>query len=506
MQISDDLKWKSVLTRMASIPEGLDYLRSLDVLESEITYWMEDGLRDYVIQVESLLTKAFWHTDECFERSSSATNSSIPIFVNSYAAFSMLQQPLSPLLLNEEKMGTGRKGSVYSQSSLNGVSNGIGNIISTTMTSQQQQLLQQSLDCNSAPLDLEGLIRLPWAIEAKYSTAKPQTTSEYLKIDTFLDISDLQQPISDDVVSDTNRLVKVRGVILDSKGFAIAQPIAINRIISSTLMIGINPVLSDGSVVPANEIRPQRRKSLNSTTNNQNVPTSTGTRESNGRRSSASPVPDDSDQPVSSQVNLFEWTECTPTDRQGNRMVDIGDGLFCVEIQNKPVKFIFSRVAPISNNHVPAGFNSQRPRSEVPFSSTRNSFQDPNLLTPNRYSGGYLYLKEVQYILRLETKQSLYVPMPRHFLGELGRSSDGYSILKNYHIIHKLITVARKDSNEALDRAAALWALGHIGSTDLGYTSISHIDSSLVEWAIDNVIECLNLNLRGTFFGKFTCI
>jgi hypothetical protein len=51
-----------------------------------------------------------------------------------------------------------------------------------------------------------------------------------------------------------------------------------------------------------------------------------------------------------------------------------------------------------------------------------------------------------------------------------------------------------------LDLRAALWALGHIGSTELGLTSILNADSMFLEWCIENVCSCAHFSIRGTFF------
>eukprot|EP01035_Chromulina_nebulosa_P018275 gene18275-23952_t len=61
----------------------------------------------------------------------------------------------------------------------------------------------------------------------------------------------------------------------------------------------------------------------------------------------------------------------------------------------------------------------------------------------NRLSNGYVYLIEIQYYFRIQTQQSLFVPMPRHFFATV-----------------------RKDNNNDSLKSSAFWSLGHIGSTD----------------------------------------
>ena len=92
---------------------------------------------------------------------------------------------------------------------------------------------------NSEVLDLEGMLRIPWNIEVKTSDASMTGASgagglglgrkasqqasqskntEYLRIDPYLDTSDLAMSSSGGVVSDMNRFVKVRGVVLGPDG------------------------------------------------------------------------------------------------------------------------------------------------------------------------------------------------------------------------------------------------------------------------------------------------
>jgi hypothetical protein len=46
----------------------------------------------------------------------------------------------------------------------------------------------------------------------------------------------------------------------------------------------------------------------------------------------------------------------------------------------------------------------------------------------------------------------------------------------------------------------ALWALGHISSTTLGYTAIHNFDPMFIEWCIQHCLNNSSYSLRGTFF------
>jgi hypothetical protein len=88
-------------------------------------------------------------------------------------------------------------------------------------------------------VDIEGLLRVPWNIEVKISAPSGVTSMgdpEYLKIDAYLDSSDLACPSSGDMTSDNLRIIKVRGIVLDSKGNPFFQPILNDRTIMTSLL------------------------------------------------------------------------------------------------------------------------------------------------------------------------------------------------------------------------------------------------------------------------------
>lgn len=77
-----------------------------------------------------------------------------------------------------------------------------------------------------------------------------------------VDTRDFASPLCYETSSSAQRLIKVRGIVLDSKGAPVPQAVAHNKIISSTLLAGICSIARTGKVscnVP--EGRPQRRKS-----------------------------------------------------------------------------------------------------------------------------------------------------------------------------------------------------------------------------------------------------
>lgn len=103
--------------------------------------------------------------------------------------------------------------------------------------------------------------------------------------------------------------------------------------------------------------------------------------------------------------------------------------------------------------------------------------------------------------------------MPRHIYGELARSLEGCEQLARRNVIFDAIQRVHQ-SYDALSRSvggatvspgtmdirANLWALAHIGSTELGLQAVLNIDPRFVEWCIDGVCRCAYFSIRGTFF------
>lgn len=128
-------------------------------------------------------------------------------------------------------------------------------------------------------LDLHGLLRVPWNMEVKLTTQaayQALSSPEYLKVDTFLgfdtkyhvtfmvniitwycvpDVSELSSPFCFETTSDSSRLIRVRGIVLDGKGYPYGQIIPQNKIISNTLMAGVCPINKDGRITNTSDGR-----------------------------------------------------------------------------------------------------------------------------------------------------------------------------------------------------------------------------------------------------------
>ena len=331
-------------------------------------------------------------------------------------------------------------------------------------------------------MSLESLVRIPWNIEVKLSTQasysqahsiSSSTATEYIKVDTFLDISNLQR-VND--INYSSQIVKVRGIVVDVKGTPSAQPIATNRIISNCLMAGVSPIFRDGNIENLSELKAwNRRKGQGTIVTNET----------------------DIDTPVTqNNEKLYDWSQCKPGHRQGH-VIELGDNKFSVEIAGEPAVWIFSRSLQSLGNIRRGSDKVSTSRG----SSLVDSFMGGSTFRgDSSRSGGFVYLTEVQYHIKLESGLGLSVPIQRHLYGELARSIEGIATLTRNDIIFKLIKIANDNNISLCERKNALWSLGHIASSDLGYAAIDHVDASFTEWVVSQALTHQIYSFRCTFF------
>lgn len=77
---------------------------------------------------------------------------------------------------------------------------------------------------------------------------------------------------------------------------------------------------------------------------------------------------------------------------------------------------------------------------------------------------------------------------------------EGFDILIQRGILYDLLRTARSTSSSNDELRAALWALGHICSSEMGFASVCNIDSDFMEHCIERVTKCANFSLRGVYF------
>lgn len=208
----------------------------------------------------------------------------------------------------------------------------------------------------------------------------------------------------------------MRGIVLDAKGAPVGQPVAHNKVISSTLLAGICSVSRHGKVQCNTENRPQRRKNSVTHHTRESVANGGGRQSISAAAAAAQMSSDasgDSDVPVTLQQDyLYDWSSCKPGHRQGN-VVELGDSRFSVTVPGEPVIWVFSRRAPglagggaaMTSRHARSGSMAQMSVSESFFATNNSGRSD------HSRSGNLLYLVEVQYYFRLETGHVRLLPV-----------------------------------------------------------------------------------------------
>lgn len=145
-----------------------------------------------------------------------------------------------------------------------------------------------------------------------------------------IDASELPFPLTAEISCDSLRLVKVRGVILDSKGYPTHHLIGHSKTISCCLLAGTQSVNRSGHITPGTSDTGRRNSHSNSYTTG--VPS--GTR---------SHSPTDifmEDLPVTLNCeNLYDWSQCKPHHRVGNA-VHISDNKFAVTVPGEYSKCV----------------------------------------------------------------------------------------------------------------------------------------------------------------------
>lgn len=444
----------NLLVRFLALPEGFRYLNGLDWIAPELAMWKSRKCVEYAKQVELALAKGLNSTILQHQQSHAVTPITVPA-----RAFS--RHPAAP----------------------------------------------SGLQYPDGGVDMEGFLRIPWNIEVKLSgpSVLQPLESDFIKLDTFLDSSDLGCPASNDMTSDAVRLVKVRGIVMDSKGMPSGYAVMNDKTIMSTLFCGVCPVTKAGTVLSPSDspgsagnltaggggdadVRAsvaaqhhsihRRRKSVAT------VKSSYSTPDLLGIRSSLSDAPFDAASTVDVPLSLLsghlqEWVKCKPSHRQKTRQLSQpgseGDDKFAIEVPGEPAVFIFSRYPP---NMKPTDKQSSRYNPNAPVA----------------------YLVEVHYILRLQTGQSAFLPLPRHMYGELARTSQGLKLLGGSNIILDLMASIHKHSSSSGDLISSLWALGHIASTDNGFKTVIAADPNFVPWCIDTATTSGTYSVRACAF------
>ena len=371
---------QKLLIRILSVPEGIETLEKMGWLESTISNWQRQGCFEYVHQLDTSLAKVL--NRNYLKRIAPQTTILVPTAVFEASPRSLDADP-------------------------------------------------------ELVVDLEGLFRLPWNVDVKISSINgsgmgaSSNSDDYVNTDSFLDTTALISPYRNDVLSDEQRVIRVKAMVLDSRGLPSGIPIAQDKIIKCALMCGVCPVRKDGSIVQVSEMKSvinaprivkrstpsslklsmenaNRHRSYSSNSTTLNTSTHGSSSAKMIQTTSFSEVQSMTIQPSSGREgenktvvatrrtsgsigvdHLCDWSLCKPGHR--GVMTELGDGKFSVEVPGEPVIWIFSRSLPLSQYHLSSKSNA------TPTSSSIRA-------NTSWAGGGFTYLIEVHYLLRLETK------------------------------------------------------------------------------------------------------
>jgi hypothetical protein len=353
-------------------------------------------------------------------------------------------------------------------------------------------------------IDLEGMLRVPWNIEVRVTTPSTSSNasgggshassrkppgaanelkkSEFLKIDSYLDSSDLALASSGGIVSDANCFVKVRGVVLGTDGSPGGHGITTTGVLASTLLAGRSPVTKGGDVrgVSAAFAMSEHQHEVGSRDSVEAINIALSgqgltAEEEEDPKAAIMMAPCDIP-PTQNMDNLYEWTTCTPQHRSvtGSNAVtieELGNTRFSVQVHGEPCKFIFSRVPPTAAAHEQdwkygedgdaTSKKSRRSASatasgalrmsttSVPLTDRRKSISKGSSTAPPPADAGAassaaasepkVYLLEVQYYISVLTGQALFAPQPPHVYGMLARSVEGCSLLSSGRVARRLL-------------------------------------------------------------------
>lgn len=246
------------------------------------------------------------------------------------------------------------------------------------------------------------------------------------------DATYMPSPLCHEITSDAGNLVKVRGIVLDHRGFPTGHPIPYTKVVSCTLLAGVCPVTRTGRALPPGEVKTHRRRST-ATEGAYEAVSRMSAMNTNTNSLAECPLPNSGnsyDLPVSYYLDAqYDWSSCKATHRQ-NHFTELPDGLFSVTVPGEPVVLIFSRRSPsnvASNNSTMTrmgrsgsigmgGLASiQENVTKPPTGNAGRRTPSPSPVMPPpapvdtgggrdvARASGLVWLVEVQYIFRLET-------------------------------------------------------------------------------------------------------
>ena len=380
----------------------------------------------------------------------------------------------------------------------------------------------------------------------------------------ILDLSTLPFPLEAEVSCDALRTVRVKGIVVDAKGLPTGYPISANKVISCCLLAGTSSVQRTGKVVQVSHnisanLSNSRRRSMNVNAGQYTARTTATQSYQPTDLSSPEDLPI-----TLNCDHLHDWSVCRPNHRHslltpledGRLAVSVpehpvtwvfsrtnsstGGGM--TERGSDPPTADQTSVAVTTSTTtgVGAGMGGGSGGGNLYLVEIHYHLKLETGLVSNIISILYIYicicmcnicmftiswclyfilicacsLYTLHFILTLHyyytsyytssytsvCTQPVFVPHPRHALGELARTVKGCELLIQYKTIDTLLHTARDDHATEISRKSALWSLGQICARGTGYDAVNEYDSRFVEWCIRTLHNANSYSLRGTLF------
>jgi hypothetical protein len=324
---------------------------------------------------------------------------------------------------------------------------------------------------------MQLLLRLPWNIEIVLSRdAAPRGLS--LRVDTYVDTA--PPPTSGQAAGagvrgdhGGSRLVRIRGVLVDSHGKPTCHPIEPHLVLHARLCIGTCVVDRWGTVQ-------QPLGAGNSSAGFSLDKGFFGTSSNNNTE----------DEWLGEQVGA--WSTCHPRQRQSFCRTEPKLAVSshyegeqeCVCVPNETAQFIFSRS------------HRDRPQSTSLLSS----------LTPKPSksgTGSVAFLQAAEFTLSLECDGPGCVALPPHLYGQLAETDEGCRLLTTLTNIQEMLQSLRGDCSVAIAgnvRVSHAHCLGHISSRRAGLESLLQIEPSYPRILTRACLSDVNLAVRRACF------
>lgn len=408
---------ENLFLKFLSLPEGLSFLRDMGSISGLVERWKSTQVISYVHRVEAALAHG---------------------------------------LLFHSTFGTNNSG----QSSIQPEPIPIPVKVPQGKTRESQEANDLSSDWS-----LEWLFRLPWNMEVKMVGPSGSGPPTNLTLDTFIDASAIQEMSSSSSVGqrDCRNLIKVKGIVVDARN--IAQPVSVSsqQTLQACLFLGTQPIDRKGFTKPSPQSNGGFILSYGNTQNNSSTTTNNSTRHRSASSSSSTfdggqSSSDRSRSPPSSSTTRSHHHAASSVSTEEHK-----DWSLCRPEQRKQlIQHATKSECTICCPNERALWTFAVESSSSLSSSTSN----------NNTSSKRVWLKSVEFTLKLLPDKPRFVQLPSHLYGELAKTNAGCDLLTEAGHLPELLRCLECPASVPLERRAALWALGHVAATSRGFELI----------------------------------